>query len=286
MTTMAKKKTTTKTKPATTESKSKPGALAVVGPNAVMPYDYGDDVGGYENVTKDDQTIPFIRLQQQLSESVKSGLAEPGDFLDTVTEHVYDGQTGFLFVAGGTEHKYAMWMPRSMGGGFRGNLDVHDPVVTKAIQEANGSFKLHTQQNVDTPDGAQLVNMVLQETYYVYGVLCNDDGELTSMGCCIAFDKTKIKVYQKWMTRCRQYRRAPLYAHLTRITSQVAMRGDDEYHVPVMMPANPRFIAPDDSRFIAAQELGKNIRSGDIAPDYTSVDSDDSDTTGDSDIPF
>lgn len=259
--------------------------LVVVGPHAVLPFDYGDDVGGgYENQTSRDRTIPFLVLCQSQTPMVEDERARAGDYFNTVTEEVYPRDSGFLFVPAITMHQFALWQPRENGGGFRGHLPINDPKVVRAQQECDfGELEITR----DSKDGKQ-ERLELRETFYVYGVVCDDEGNVLSMGVALSFWSSKIRVYKSWMTRLSQFPRAPLYAHLTRFTSTREENDKGAFYVPVARSADPRgimqsLLSPDDPRFLAAKELRESINKGMAKIDYSTQAAG---GEGDGDIPF
>lgn len=254
---MASKKTET------TALEKKPENTALAG------YDYGeDDAGaGFEHQTKADTSIPFIVLLQGLSPIVVEGKAHAGNWLNTVTEEVW-GKNGFLFVPSTTRHYYGEWTPRDEGGGFHGNHEIDSAVVRIALQSGARMGKLRLENGHD-----------LVESFYVYGVICTDDGQPDSMGV-MAFKSTHIRSYKSWMTRMRQLvvnnekgrMRPPLYAHLSRVQSELKKNDKGQFYVPDMTSADPSglqasLLRPDDERFMAAKQLKELVDSGEAKID-------------------
>lgn len=267
-------------------------------------HDYGDDAGrGFENQTKADMSIPFINMLQALSPLVATEKARPGDYFNTVTEEIFPRDKGFLFVPGGTRRAYAEWVPRNnpdgtpkenVGtGGYRGEHAVDSKIVADAIKASVKFGKFFT------PDGN-----LLRDTFYVYGCLAGEDG--TNTMAIMPFWSTKIKPYQKWVTRMRQMTlkdeagniilgpdgkaaRPPLYAHLTRFTSVQTQNSNKQmYYIPVIASSDPRglaysLLARSDERFQMAKECKQLFESGAAEVDYSKQapeEEDDESTTG------
>lgn len=266
MATKDSKKTTEEEKPATavTKSDAAGGALVV--------HDYGDDGGrGYEHQTKADSSIPIINLLQALSPIVVAEKAKSGQYYNTVTEQTWEREKGFLFLPATTRNVFAEWVPRNEGGGgggYRGQHEIDSPIVAKAIKESVkfGKFK--------TDEGNNLV-----ETFYVYGVICGDDGRPESMAL-LPFWSTKIKPYRAWMTRLRGFNGAnggkiPLYANLTRVTSMLTQNKDNkQFYVPQIGSGDPRglrqsLLALDDERFLMAKACYQLVSSGAAKVDFS-----------------
>jgi len=260
----------------------------------VVAPDYGDDAGqGYQGQTSADVRIPIINLLQDLSPMVKARKANPGDWYNTVTEQIWPADEGFLFVPCLTRHVFVEWVPRDKGGGYRGQFKPEDPIVLNAIAEA--------KKDPDLKFGEYYVGEnELAETFYVFGVLCTEDGQADSMAL-IPFTSTKIRPYKGWMTRLRQALildaqgkrvRPPLYAHLTRIKSTMTRNTEGEFAVPVITSGDPRGITQSllprtDERFMMAKEMMVQVDSGALESkiDYNQT-RPEGETKKEGDVPF
>jgi len=263
---MAAKKSKTDSAVAT-KTESAVGAVA----------DFGDFAGkGFENQTSADTTVPFLGLLQALSPQIKPGGvagAQQGMLINTVSEELFDGEEGVLFVPSTTEHCYVEWVPIKQGGGYVGRHELGSDVVVKATDQ----FKFN---ELKTEAGNDLI-----ETFYVYGVLCPEAG--LPQPIVIAITSTKIGVYKKWMGKLRSYVHVlddgvttqipPLFSHLTRITSktQVNSAGQESYNF-VFQPAEgdvrDSLIGPADPRFQAAFAFGKVQAGGEAKVDFSKSD--------------
>lgn len=246
-------------------------------PGALVEYEYGEDEGkGYEHQSAADTKIPIISLLQDLSPAVKSRKANVGDFMNTVTEQIWPGSEGFLFVPSTTRHTFVEWVPRDKGGGYRGQHMPESEVVLEAIKAAKKDPDAAFGEYY-TPDGNDLV-----ETFYVFGALCGEDGAAEGM-VLVPFWSTKIRPYKGWMTRLRQTMitdsqgrrvRPPLYGHLTRIKSTMERKGQDDFAVPVITSGDPRGIVqsllrPDDERFLLAKACMQIVDADQAKVDYS-----------------
>lgn len=269
------------------EEETKPVATPPSTGGAMVVHDYGEDSGrGYEHQSKADSSIPIINLLQALSPIVVAEKAKAGQFYNTVTEQLWDREQGFLFLPATTRHVYAEWVPRNEGGGgggYRGQHEVDSPIVLEAIKKSVkfGKFK--------TEEGNNLV-----ETFYVYGVICGDDGRPESMAL-LPFWSTKIKPYRAWMTRLRGFNGAnggkiPLYANLTRITSFLDHNKENkQFYVTKISSGDPRglmqsLLAQDDERFQMAKACNMLVDSDQAKVDF-SKQNDGGEETGE-DAPF
>lgn len=164
---------------------------------AVATFDYGEDAGlGFEGTKGSDLSVPFMSVLQSNSKQVEEKSpagAESGMFYNTVTRELLDGDAGFPFIACHKEGPiWVEWVPLTKGGGF---VALHDPesdVVKNGTpimnDEGKETRKLRHGENE------------LVETFYLYGLLL--DEELTSsVGfAVISFTSTKIKPYRDFIT--------------------------------------------------------------------------------------
>lgn len=237
---------------------------------ALALYDYGSDAGaGYEQQTKADTTIPFIALLQAMSPVVQENPeARAGMYYNTVSGQLWSAEKPLLFVPATTRHLFSEWSPRGEGGGFHG----HQPPSSTLVAEAVASAK-QFGKNL-TKSGTELV-----ETFYVYGICCDDDGAGGSFAA-IAFSSTKIKAYKSWMTRLRQVTvdvagakvHPPMFAHLCKLTSVAQKNDKGTFFVPVVSAANPSglrdsLLTPSDVRYQMAKACRDLVDSGDAKVD-------------------
>ncbi len=180
--------------------------------DAVVPFDYGDDLGaGFEDTTSEDYAMPFLGILQDLSPAVKEGLvegAEIGMFINTATNAIFKGDPGLRAVPCYRQRKFIEWVPRNNGGGYVGEYEPDSPEVKKAKDEATefGKFKIGAND--------------LVETYIVYWVILNDEDEPIAQ-VVSSFKSMFIKKYKNFMTTANQIRYngkpAPIFAHVYRL---------------------------------------------------------------------
>lgn len=261
---------------------------------ALVTFEYGDDDqgAGFENVTSDDLTIPMIKLCQGQTPEVmdEEHPARIGDWINSVTLETYPREKGFVLIASRTEHVFAKWISRDDGGGFRGHYETNDLVVIKAVSESTQFGKYEIDHKViDDKGKTKVVTMVLKETFYVFGIIEQQNGVLCHV--CIPMTGTKIPEYKRWMTVLKQCDpRIPLYAHTTRIGSKIDKNDAGTFSVPVMRAAHAdgvmsSLLPKTDTRFIAAKALRQTLIDGDAKVHYEGQDN----NTGpdkDGDVPF
>lgn len=175
-------------------------------------YDYGDYSGaGFENQGREDYSIPFLTVLQGLSPQLETvDGAKPGMIINTVTNDIFKGTDGIVFVPAWTEHNFIEYVPRDQGGGFVGVHAIDSDVVERAKSQSDDFGKYYTE------GGNELI-----ETFSVYGLRLNAESGAMEQAV-IAFTSTKIKKYKQWMTKAKMIQinlgngrriQAPLPAH-------------------------------------------------------------------------
>lgn len=258
------------------------------GPSSIQKYDYGDDAGkGFENQTNADGSMPFVILCQPGTPMVVAGKHDlrAGDFFNTVTEQVWKKENGLLFVPSTTRHKFAKWVPRDEAGGsggFRGHLEPDDPIVLRAIDES----KKFGEYWMTSDDGERLQ---LRDTFYVFGVICNEDRTPDSMAI-IAFWATKIRSYRNWQARLRPYQAkgVPMFAHLTRIMSDLTKNDSGTFYVPTVKSGDPRgmehsLLSTSDEAYQMAKTCYQLVNTDAAKVDYSKQGQGEAES---SDVPF
>ena len=256
--------------------------LAVAENNALaLAADYGDYANdGFDNVTADDLSIPFLTVMQSNSPEVKpaakGGLGlDVGQLFNTVTQDVYSGEDGVGLIPAITRHEWVEWGSRDSDEGFVARYECDDPLIldAKATQKF-GEYK-HGNNN-------------LVETYYIYGILYDVENQESLGAAVISFSKTKIKRYKRLMSALRgfqlsvpgengQSRRItpPLYAHSLVVCSCDDKNNKGEFQNFNIVPANGdlrnSLIPADDPRFQEASMLKKSVETGEAKAAYSSA---------------
>lgn len=188
-----------------------------------VAYNYGEMSGtGFEDTKGSDLSIPFINLLQSNSPEVEEEIAagaKAGDMFNTVTGELIKGDKGFVFQPIHKEEAWVEWIPRSKGGGF---VTTHDPAgkIVQGIIEAHGGSRIPPKGS----DGKRIPfkcdgNEII-ETYYVYGLLLNDEGTEVESFAILSFSSTKIKAYRDWLTSMYLIKgKPPMFANRARIKS-------------------------------------------------------------------
>ncbi len=250
----------------------------------MIVHNYGEDAGrGFDQLTSADITIPMIELLQGLSKALKRDDlegAKMGMFHNTVTDQLWQRDKGFKFVIATTQRKFAKFVSRDEGGGFRGHEEPESKVVLDAIAKSPNKFKPTIREEIDGPNNSKrVVTVGLTDTRYLYGIVVTEDDQVDSMAV-IPFSSTKIRPFREMMTRISQYRapggpenQPPIYGHLLRITAFEDNKNGNEFYVPRIRSADPRGVAAslltaESPLFLAAREMKKLVETGAAKVNY------------------
>lgn len=263
-----------------------PASVEIPESTALVQFDYApDDVGGgYGNQDLEHVKIPFVEIIQKGTPAEKIGGQDPlkmlGRLFNTISGEIYPSE-GILFVPVAATHRYLEFVPRSLGGGFRGEHAVLSDVVKSAKAANPGSLKLKVQRSSETGT----VIHELNETFSLYGVICSETEPL--MNAVLAFGSTKIVIYKKWMTLARmllvQTSRGrinpPLYGNLVRVSTEHVKKDQYEWETFVLTPGKGKNLAealltPNDPRFLRGKELSKIVLEGSAQGDYSGLHAD------------
>lgn len=190
---------------------------------AVALYDEEDTGAGFENITQDELSVPFIAVLQKNSPQVEDGNprqlagAKAGMLFNTVTNKLYDGKLGIRFIPVHRSRNYIEWIPRDDGGGFVGIHEVDSLEVRDALKKAGRKFgKLKVGDNND-----------LVETCGLFGLLLAEDGTFERV--VIAFASSQIGTYKRLMTTAQSIQVVgtngepqipPLFSHVYRLRTE------------------------------------------------------------------
>lgn len=197
---------------ATKKTEKTETAVATKAAGGALVPSYGDKLkgAGWDNAGQQDFQIPFLNQLQQLSPQCVKGEpeynpdAEPGMFLNSVTNELYPGEVHLL--AALTKHSYVEWKPQNAGGGFVAEYATDSDVVKAAKANAKNPLELLT------PAGNEL-----QETFQIFALIIDGPEATESKDqVVISFSRTKIKRYKQILTRLRTFKGSasiPLFAH-------------------------------------------------------------------------
>jgi len=223
-------------------------------------FDYGEMAGsGFEDVKGSDLSIPFMNVLQSNSPEVEDQTidgATAGQFLNTVTSELTDK---FCFLPVHKEEAWVEWVPRTRGGGF---VAMHDPtgeIVQSAIKE-NGGSRIPPKGSDGKRIPFKIGDNELIETYYVYGLLLNEDGSEVESFAVLSFSSTKIKPYRDWLTSMYLVKgENPIFAHRARFGTVKQKNESGSFFNLSIMPLRETWasslINPAEERSLLEQAL-------------------------------
>lgn len=237
----------------------------------VATFNYGDDAGVGLDLKPEEMLLPWLNVLQGQSPQVQKPMGEggvdgarAGMLMNSVTEQLFQGKEGVLFVPAARQHEVIEWKPREKGGGLVAKHSPASDVVQRAKDGAEKFGKLNTDYTKNS-DGKYQGNDLVQ-TFIIFGVLVNEEGLTEPIA--MAFTSTKITPYKKWIQKLYTYGRGkvPLFAHLTRMTTVSESRAAGDSFNVVLAPANgdlaASLLAPDDERFLAAKSVAVAFQQG------------------------
>jgi hypothetical protein len=249
--------------------------------------DYKED--GFDNISNEDLSIPFISLLQPNSVLVVDGEVEGakgGAMVNTVTNQIYDPKEGLVVVPCFESKNYVEWIAKDAGGGFVGIHETGSEFVTSAI-ESNGSS--YGKIPVESDDG-KLHELV--ETKYVYCLILNQEGTETDGFCVINFSSTKIKACKDWFTSMYMLKnRPPLFANRAVIKSEKKQKDGNTWFTykiePLKSTWKDSLISPSTEKHLLDEgnDFREMIQKGEKQANFEKQDSSNIDSSGDN-IPF
>jgi len=258
---------------------------------AGVSYDYGEHAHeGFEGTTIADLSIPFIKIMQSNSPEVEDELIEgvkPGDLVNSVSKEIIKQPVIVQPVF--KESAVVEWVPRNKGGGIAGRHELDGEMFLDAIKKNNGSRIPPKDADgkripFKSPDGNDLV-----ETYYVYCLILDADGNEVEGFCVLSFASTNIKVYKDWLTSMYSLKGAPpMYANRNKISTAKQKNNDGTFFTFAVGPLAENYraslINPGTAEGKAlleeGREFGKMIDNGLARADHDSMKGDGAEGTG------
>jgi hypothetical protein len=156
-----------------------------------------DSGSGMEGTTSESFAIPFLSVLQkgspQVDEASGQALegAKAGMFFDSVTQRMFDGKAGILFIPCAYKRVFIQWGPKDLGGGFKGELlpeDVAKMRGSGALVEVEGQLYI--------PQGDGSVNEkrcdVVKDVRNHFGLLYEPESGVASQ-VLLSLSSTQIK---------------------------------------------------------------------------------------------
>jgi hypothetical protein len=187
---------------------------------ALLASAFEDDAGaGFETADSSAYAIPFLTILQSMSPQCKKSDgayikgAEEGMLFNSVTQELFNGDTGVVVIPCYFKRSFIKWAPRETGGGFKGELLPSDPQVTSARADDEG--KLHDA------DGNLLSDT---RTHYVLLLTANGGYQ----PAVLSLSSSQIKKSRNWMSKMNgikmqrqdgSYFTPAMFSHQYRITT-------------------------------------------------------------------
>lgn len=162
--------------------------------------DFTQDAGsGMEHTDRDAFAIPFLRVLQKGSSQVddtnpaRIKTAKAGMLINTVTNALYSGETGVIFLPCAYQRRFIQWGPRAGDGGYRGEWLPEDVARMRAsgeVVEEDGRLFMG-EANEKKSDR-------LTDTRSHYGLVVDDDGSVAQV--ILALASTQIKKSKQLMS--------------------------------------------------------------------------------------
>jgi hypothetical protein len=153
--------------------------------------DIFETAGDGAHYDSSEMQIPFIRVLQALSPQLNKNKPEfikgasAGDIFNTVTNQFWAGEVGITVIPVYQETKYLEFVPRSQGGGFKGERHASDPDLQSTHRD--GSKEL-------LPNGNELV-----KSDHHFCLVLDEDGSYQP--AIIDMKSTSLKVSRRWKTQ-------------------------------------------------------------------------------------
>lgn len=159
--------------------------------------EYGNE--GFSEVTAEDLAIPFLRILDTKSPQAMERSPDyiegvkPGMFFNNVLKEGYDGIRGVDVIACHYNRRYNEWVPRDLGGGFKGSYLPTDPIVN--------TIKPHPDPNIYQellPNGNILAN-----TAQFFSLMLHE--ELGPQRVLIPMASSQLKKSRSWLSNAQAF---------------------------------------------------------------------------------
>lgn len=226
-----------------------------------------DAGGGLEGADRDAFAIPFLRVLQKGSPQVEEGNAafikgaKPGMLFNTVTQELYDGKDGIIFLPCAYQRRFIQWGPRDAGGGFKAEVLPEDVAARRAsgeITEADG--KLY----IGKPDPKKSDSVV--DTRNHFGLILTDEGAAQVL---LSLSSTQIKKSKQLMGILSAVRIngkvPPTWLSKIRLTTALESNDKGSWHGIKIESAG---LIDDREIYEAGRAFSKIIAEGSARVDY------------------
>lgn len=229
-----------------------------------------------EQLSRDDVSIPFLRILQSLSPQVDADDgayiegAKPGMILNTVTGELFDKDTLIEFIPVTYKASYIEWVPRKLGGGMVAEYSLAEAkaVADACVRDDNNNDVIQKGAPEPFTEGNHLLFTHTHVVRYK-----GKDGNWRP--AVISMTKTQLKpsrqlnaILQENPVRGKVVR----YLHLMTAKTQLVSKGDDKWYIWHF----DRKGWADEASILAARDFQKAVMGGEVKVDMAkSVDDDD-----------
>lgn len=173
---------------------------------------------GFEGADKESYAIPFLTILQSASPQCKKSDgayikgAEEGMLLNTVTNEIYDGESGVKVIPCHYHRSFIEWGLVENGGGFFGEHSVESGILDSTTKDDKNRDMLE--------NGNQI-----QDTRGHYVLILSPDGSFEP--ALITMSSTQLKKSKQWMSIMNgiKFKGAnglftpPMFAHIFKLTT-------------------------------------------------------------------
>ena len=262
--------------------------------NAELSTDFVSDMfeDGAEGAVfdADELQIPFLKIAQQMSPELKksdakfiSGLSA-GDFFNTLTSQVYEGQEGVDVIPCMIKTTYKEWIPLEKGGGFVQEFDATDPEIKQAVRKEIGGKRVD-----ELPNGNELV---ISDDVYCLVVNVGDFEP-----ALITMTSTQRKVAKRWKTRIAMNKErnpktnklqvVPIYSTIWKLTTVDETNRNNQTYSNYAVNKVRAIGSEDADLFQEAKSFRKSIVLGQVKVQQENANpNNETDPVADNEIPF
>jgi len=226
---------------------------------ATMDFMYEDSGAGMETADKDSFAIPFLSVLQKISPQVDEAEAEyvegakAGMLLNTVTQKLYDGKTGVIFLPCAYQRRFLRWGPRGTAdGGFKGEVMPEEAARMKGAGEViDREGRLYFPLPDGTIDDKKCDH--LADTRNHFGILVEEEtGEAQQV--LLSLGSTQIKKSKMLMSLLNSAKvkgpkglvTPPTWANRILLTTAQESNDKGTWHGLKVQPTEPKFVQSKD----------------------------------------
>lgn len=263
---------------------SKKTAVAVqkeAGLPAVPSYISADVAGaGLEGAGAESFAIPFLGVLQKISPQVDEADAKfiegakPSMLFNTVSNELFDGKEGVLFIPCAYQRKFIRWAPRGSEGGFKGE---HTPEEIERLRDGGQIVEVDGRLYAPKEDGSVDPKKCdyYSDTRNHFGLLVSGD---SASQVLLSLSSTQIKKSKQLNSMIRQRRAngqpAPSFACRFKLTTALESNDKGNWYGIKIEEAG----WATEEEYVAGREFWEAVSKQNVNVNYgaaTGVDPDD-----------